>query len=300
VNRKEKRRFFTIERSGALAGYLFILPFVIGFILFFLVPLAQSLQNSVSLVEMNRTGRTLTFVGWQHYADLIFKNSLYLPMLAAYFQTMGYELVFILIFSLFIALLLQQKFKGRTLARAVFFLPVIVSSGIVINILGNDLSNQAMRESTNIFISNNRVITDLLLEAQLGLPMIDSLLAVIGTIFDLTWKSGVQILLFLAALHAIPTSFYEASEIEGASGWVSFWKITFPMISPYILVCFVVTVVESFSDYNNPLINAIYTEIRAMNYGPGSAMAWGYTVSVFVALGIVLGITSRRVFYMVE
>jgi ABC-type sugar transport system permease subunit len=283
-----------------LAGYLFILPFIVGFVRFFFVPLVQSALNSFSLVEMSRSGFSRSYVGLQHYSDLIFKNSLYLPLLAGYFQTMGYELVFILIFSMFIALLLQQKFRGRTLARVVFFLPVIVSSGIVINIIGNDLSNQAMRESTNIFISNNRIITELLLEAQLGLPMIDALLSVVGTIFDLTWKSGVQILLFLAALHSIPTSFYEASEIEGASGWVSFWKITFPMISPYILVCFVVTVVESFSDYNNLLINSIYTEVRAMNYGPGSAMAWMYTVTVFAALGIILGLVSRKVFYIVD
>ncbi len=295
-----KRKFFTIERSGALAGYLFILPFIIGFVLFFLMPLIQSARNSFSVVEMGRTGFTLNPVGLQHYSDLIFKNSQFLPMLAGYFQTIAYELVFILIFSLFLALLLQQKFRGRTLARAIFFLPVIVSSGIVISIIGSDLTNQAMRENTNIFISNNRVIMDLLIEAQLGLPMIEALLSVVSTIFDLTWKSGVQILLFLAALHSIPTSFYEASEIEGASGWVSFWKITFPMISPYILVCFVITVVESFSDYNNLLINTIYTEIRAMNYGPGTAMAWVYTLSVFAALGVVLGLTSRRVFYMVD
>jgi ABC-type sugar transport system permease subunit len=141
---------------------------------------------------------------------------------------------------------------------------------------------------------------DILLEAHIGLPLIEALLGVVTAIFDLTWKSGVQILLFLAALHAIPRSFYEASDIEGASGWVGFWKITFPMISPYILVCIVITVVESFSDYDNPLIKSIYDEVRAMSYGPGSAMAWFYTLAVFIALGAVLGLISRKVFYMTD
>jgi ABC-type glycerol-3-phosphate transport system permease component len=142
------------------------------------------------------------------------------------------------------------------------------------------------------------VIASILLEARVGMPLISALLGVVGAIFDLTWKSGVQILLFLAALHAIPRSFYEASDIEGASAWVGFWKITFPMISPYILVCIVITVVESFSDYNQPLVKSIFDEIRAMSYGPGSAMAWFYTLTVFVGLGAVLGLISRKVFYM--
>ena len=293
-----KRRWLTIERRNALAGFAFISPFIAGFILFFLVPLIKSLENSFSSVEVTRYGFKLTWVGLKNYSDLLFKNANYLRNLTGYFAYIGYTTVFILIFSLFIALMLRQKFRGRTLARAVFFLPVIVSSGIVMSIIGNDLTSQAMRESSNVFISNNRVITNILLEAQIGLPLIEALLGVVTTIFDLTWKSGVQILLFLAALHAIPRSFYEAAEIEGASGWVSFWKITFPMISPYILVCIAITVIESFSDYNNPLLASIYAEIRAMSYGPGSAMAWFYTVTVFIALGIVLGLVSRKVFYM--
>jgi ABC-type sugar transport system permease subunit len=295
-----KRRWLTIERRNALAGYAFIFPFIIGFLLFFLVPLIRSLQNSLSSVAVSRSGFELTWVGLQNYSNLIFRDAEYLPNLWGYFQNIAYTLIFVMLFSLFIALMLQQNFRGRTLARAIFFLPVIVSSGIVISIIGGDLTNQAMRESSNIFITNNRVITDILLEAQIGLPLIQALLQVVSAIFDLTWKSGVQILLFLAALHSIPRSFYEASDIEGASGWVSFWKITFPMISPYILVCIVITVIESFSDYNNALLNSIFEEVRSMSYGPGSAMAWFYTLAVFVALGAVLALTSRKVFYMVD
>jgi ABC-type sugar transport system permease subunit len=298
----KKRKFLrlTIERREALAGFVFIMPFIVGFILFFLVPVIQSLRNSFSSVEVTRSGFLLTWVGLQNYSDLLFKDADYLQNLMGYFQYIAYTAFFVLLFSLFIALLLQQKFFGRTLARAVFFLPVIISSGIVINIIGGDLTNQAMRESSNIFITNNRVITELMVEAQIGMPVIEALLGVVSTIFDLTWKSGVQILLFLAALHSIPRSFYEASDIEGASAWVTFWKITFPMISPYILVCIVITVVESFSDYNNALLNSIFNEVRFMNYGKGSAMAWFYTVSVFAALGVTLGLTSKKVFYIVE
>jgi ABC-type sugar transport system permease subunit len=110
----------------------------------------------------------------------------------------------------------------------------------------------------------------------------------------------VQILLFLAALISIPKSFYEASNIEGASAWSTYWKITFPMVSPYILVAIVYTVVDSFTDYDNALINYIYDNIRQMFHGTASAMAWVYTLSVFALMGVIVGLTSRRVFYMVD
>ena len=297
---KRKRAFLSVKRRNSIAGLLYVSPFLFGFLLFFLTPMVSSFRNSFSIIEMQKTKQITTWVGLRNYGDLIFKNAEYLPLLTGYFRALAYQLPIVLVFSLFIGLILKQKFHGRTIARAVFFFPVIVSSGVVISILGNDLTNQSLRQNTTIFITNNKVLTDLLIEARVGAPVISFLLRTVETIFDLTWKSGVQILLFLAALMSIPDSFYEAGSIEGASGWVTFWKITFPMITPYILVCLVLTIVDSFTDYNNPLINYIYAEIRNINYGPSSAMAWVYTVSVFILMSVIIGLVSGKVFYMAD
>ena len=300
MNKKFRIPFLTMERRYGIAGLMFISPFLIGFFLFFIFPVISSVQRSFAHVTFTDAREVLEPVGFENYHDLFFRNPDFPQLLLGYFMIMLPQLIIVLIFAMFIALILQQEFFGRTLARAVFFLPVIVSSGIVISILGADLTNQAMRENTTIFITNNRILMDIMIDAQIGANVMETVINVVGIIFDLAWRSGVQILLFLAALTSIPKSFYEASNIEGASGWATFWKITFPMISPYILVCIVFTIVDSFTDYSNELIHYIYDHIRLLNYGPASAMAWVYTVSVLIVLGIILGLTSRRVFYMVD
>jgi ABC-type sugar transport system permease subunit len=300
-NTKKKRRaFFTMERRWGLAGVAFVSPFILGFFLFFMIPAITSVQRSFSEITRVEGREILTPAGLANYQDIFFRDPDFPQYLVGYFTQMMPQLIIVLIFSMFIALILQQKFKGRTLARAIFFLPVIISSGIVMNILGNDLTNQAAQESTAIFLTNNRILMDLMIDAQIGVPLIELVLDIVSSIFDLAWRSGVQILIFLAALIAIPKSFYEASHIEGASAWSTYWKITFPMVSPFILVCLVYTVVDSFTDYDNELINYIYENIRLLFYETASAMAWVYTLSVFIVMGIILGIVSRFVFYMVD
>ena len=297
---KHRKSFFTMERRWGMAGIAFVSPFIIGFVLFFLFPVIQSVQRAFVDVGWDQGREVWEPVGLDNFQNIFFRDPHFLQYLGEYFAQMLPQLIIVLIFSMFIALMLQQKFRGRTLARAVYFLPVIVSSGIVMSILGNDLTNQAAQESTAIFITNNRILMDLMVDAGFGAAMMEAVVDVVGTIFDLAWRSGVQILLFLAALIAIPKSFYEASTIEGASSWSTFWKITFPMISPFILVCLVYTIVDSFTDYDNELINYIYQNIRDLFYGTASAMSWVYTLAVFAVLGVIIGFVSRRVFYMVD
>jgi ABC-type sugar transport system permease subunit len=298
---KKRRAFLTMERRWGLAGLAFVSPFIVGFLLLFLFPVIQSVRRSFfEFISLSEGREVLEYVGWGNYIDIFTRDPDFPQLLRDYFVMMLPQLVIVLIFSMFIALMLQQKFRGRTLARAVFFVPVIISSGIVMSILGNDLTNEAARESTAIFMANNRVLADLMIDAQFAAPLIDRVIGIVSDIFDLAWRSGVQILIFLAALISIPQSFYEASKIEGASSWSTYWKITFPMVSPFILVCVVYTIVDSFTDYDNELINYIYQTIRDLFYGTASAMAWVYTLSVFVVLGVIVGLISRRVFYMVD
>ncbi|MCL2188412.1 MAG: sugar ABC transporter permease [Defluviitaleaceae bacterium] len=298
--KRKRRTILTMERRWGLAGVAFVSPFIIGFFMLFLFPAITSVRRAFVDVTWDQGREVWTPVGLDNFQHIFFRDPEYLQLLIDYFMQMLPQLVIVLIFSMFIALMLQQNFRGRTLARAIFFVPVIVSSGIVMNILGNDLTNQAAQESTALFMNENRILMDLMIDAQLGAGLIEMVIGIISQIFDLAWRSGVQILIFLSALIAIPKSFYEASTIEGASAWSTYWKITFPMISPYILVCVVYTIVDSFTDYDNELINYIYQNIRDLFYGTASAMSWVYTLAVFVVLGIILGLTSRRVFYMVD
>ena len=295
-----KRPIFTMERKHGLVGLLFVSPFLIGFFQFFLFPVIASVQRSFSHVRFVDAREVLEPVGFDNYLHIFFTDPEFLQLFVEYFQILLPQLAIVLIFSMFIALVLEQKFFGRTFFRAIFFVPVIVSSGIIISILSDDLTNQAMQENTAIFITNNRILINLLFDAGIGAPIIEAVLGIVNSIFDLAWRSGVQILLFLAALISIPKSFYEASKIEGASNWSTFWKITFPIISPFILVCIVYTIVDTFTDYSNPLINYIYETIRDLDYGTSSAMAWVYSLAVFLVLGATVGLASRRVFYMVE
>ncbi|MCL2499818.1 MAG: sugar ABC transporter permease [Defluviitaleaceae bacterium] len=295
------KKLFTMERRWGLAGLAFVSPFILGFLMLFLFPVIQSVRRSFfEFISLSEGREVLEYVGWGNYADIFTRDPDFPQLLRDYFVMMLPQLIIVLIFSMFIALILQQKFRGRTLARAVFFVPVIISSGIVMSILGNDLTNQAAQESTAIFMANNRVLADLMIDAEFAAPIIDQVIGIVSQIFDLAWRSGVQILIFLAALISIPQSFYEASKIEGANSWSTYWKITFPMVSPFILVCVVYTIVDSFTDYDNELINYIYDTIRNLFYGTASAMAWVYTLSVFVVLGVIVGLISRRVFYMVD
>ena len=211
----------------------------------------------------------------------------------------------IVIFSIFIAVILNQKFKGRTSARAVFFLPVIIATGPVIDIINGNMgssgANSTGEQFTTLFEAN---LVDQLLNF-LGIYNIsDKLTEIINTltsdIFNLVWNSGIQILLFLSALQGIPFSAKEAAQMEGATAWEYFWKITIPYISPQILTCIVYTIVDSFVDPSNEVMKLVLNKQADWAYGYASAMAWIYFAIIGVVLAIVVAIINKFVYYEVE
>ena len=210
----------------------------------------------------------------------------------------------ILVFSLFVAVILNQKFKGRTFSRAVFFLPVIIATGPVYNIINGNLQSTGNSDASQF---STMFSTDLLGELMefLGIYGIsDSMQTTIETvsdnIFGIVWNSGIQILIFLAALQNIPVSAKEAAQMEGATAWEYFWKITLPYVSPMILACFIFTVIDSFTDPNNVVMGRILDLQKDWQYGPASAMAWIYFAIVLVAVGIITAIINKFVYYEVE
>ncbi|MBO4389553.1 MAG: sugar ABC transporter permease [Lachnospiraceae bacterium] len=300
---KRSGKLRNLQQGNAVAGYLFISPFIIGFIFFEIYPLLQSLYLSFCEVKVATGGFETTFVNIANYKKAFTIDAYFNQMLVEELRNMAINVPVTLIFAFFIALLLNQEFKGRGLVRAIFFLPVILSSGVMVGLeYNNSLLNgiqDIIRES-----SNSTTVTSTLEEiltvsgGGLGRDALNVVFDAINRVYDIAMASGIQIIVFLSGLQTITTSMYEAAKIEGATAWETFWKITFPMISSLILVNLVYTVIDCFLNSNSNLMNKITTTMsRDLDYGFSSAMAWVYMVVVVAVIGILSWIISKRVYY---
>jgi ABC-type sugar transport system permease subunit len=304
------------ERKKSLYGYAFIAVWAIGIIFIFLGPLFMSIvyslsnttlvsRTNIAQFDMDRPGIHLEWNDGEHYYHALRRDGNFTVELAQSLGTMVPQVLMILIFSLFVAVLLNQKFKGRTLMRAIFFFPVLIATGPVIAIINGEIMASGATGGAAQF--STMFQTDMVDEFLrfLGLYNVSQEFAdFIGNatsdIFNLLWKSGIQILIFLSALQQIPTSAKEAASMEGATAWEFFWKITFPTISPMILANLIYTIIDTFSDSSNLVMRRVLMQANALEYGYAAALAWIYFGIIALALAIVVGIVSRFVFYAVD
>ncbi len=294
---KERRKAAAaLSTRQARAGYWFILPWVVGVIFLFLVPALTSLVYSFCSIKLRPGGLEMGFVGIKNYYDIFKTNPDFIPALLDSLKDMAYQVPIIAFFSMFIAQILNQKFVGRTFARVMFFLPVIIASGVILEKLsasGMSTSVNLGQQQTVFTFQEESVILKVLNQSGLNPKIIDYLKSLVGNIFDITWKSGIQILLYLSALQGIPKSYYEVSSMEGATAWEEYWKITFPLLSPMTLVCVVYTIIDSFTYYQNKVMQLIdANDVATGGAGIGSAMAWTY----FAIIGIILALIVKLVF----
>lgn len=296
----KRLRAMPYTKKKELYGFLFVLPWIFGFILFFAKPLFTSLIYSFQNLEMTPEGLRGIFIGWDNFQYAIFKDPAFIREATNSFVNMLYGVPLILVYSLFVAVMLKNKFRGRGFMRAVSFLPVIIASGVLMQILKEDVFSQGMRGGTeSVYLFTGAGINGILQELGLGAQLIEIFNNVIARIFDLTWRSGVQVLLFLAGLHAIPGFLYEASSIEGARPWEQFWKITLPMLTPMMLLNIIYTIIDTFTDYGNSVILMIYnTAFSQVRFGYSSALAWLYCLLIAVFLGAVYMLLKKRIVYM--
>ena len=294
-------RLRTIAHARANAGRTFILPWFIGIILFFLIPFVTSIVYSFHDLSFADGGRlTLDFVGFDNFAYAFTKDPDFMTVLGRTVLDIIYQVPIIVFFALFIAIILTQNFRGRVIFRAIFFLPVIITSGVIIYILNQDAFSGMISSSngSSAMMFQSSGLADMLIESKVPTVITSYVSTIINNIFNLTWKSGVQILLFIAALKNISSSLYEAAKVEGASGWETFWKISFPMISPILFANIIYTIIDSFTDYNNYIIqminNAAFSQIR---YGYSSAISWIYFIVIFIIILIVSFIVGKKVYY---
>ncbi len=303
VKRKGSR--IPYERRKGLYGYGFIAIWILGTIYFFILPLVESLIYSFNETKVSSGGMEMKFIGFQNYVNAFRKDQDYSKALIETLQNTALKTPLILIFSIFIAVILNQKFRGRTFARAVFFLPVIIATGPVIDIINGNMSTGGYAGGSEQFSSMFEAdLVDQLLNFLGVYNISDTLTETINSltsdIFNMVWNSGIQILLFLSALQGIPFSAKEAAQMEGATAWEYFWKITIPYISPMILASLVYTIVDSFVDPSNEVMTIVLNKSSSWEHGYSAAMAWAYFLIVGVVLAIVVAIINKFVYYEVE
>lgn len=298
---KKQSKVAGLQRRKAISGYLFIAPFIIGFLAFMVKPLFQSLYMSFCTVEVSPNGIHNVFKGLANYIQAFTIDTEFNRLLVEEISRMCINSLAIMVFSFFVALILNQKFKGRALVRAIFFLPVILSSGVILGVESNNAllaSVQNMVEETTSTTSVTDAIKSILLTSGIGASAFEKIFDIVDGIYDVAIASGIQIIIFLSGLQTISTNMYEAAAIEGCTAWESLWKITFPMISSLFLVNWIYTIVDFCMRSDNQVMEKISDQmIQYINYGFASAMSWIYFLIVIAIIGVSSFIISKGVYY---
>lgn len=305
------RKVVSLDKRKAKAGWLFVLPFVIGFLVIYLPVILDSLKYSFCTLKiLPGGGYSLTFVGFENYQKALFEDPSFVQVLLGGLKQLVLDVPAIVIFSLFMAVLLNGKILGRATFRAIFFIPVILSTGIISNIdAANTLSEymggtgsiddgSGNAASTVTEIVSLADVTWLFQGMQVGTELLSYAVSMVNNIFNIINRSGVQMLIFLAALQSISPAIYESCSIDGATAWETFWKITIPMVSPMILVNAIYTLIDSFTSESNTImsyIDSVYSQ--AGGNVLSTAMSWIYFIIVILAVAIVAAILSAYIFY---
>jgi ABC-type sugar transport system permease subunit len=286
LNAKRQRLLFFGKQYGV--GILFMLPWLIGFCTFVAYPVCYSLFMSFNQVTIAPTGFKYDWIGWENYKDAFVVDNVFPVELITYFQQMILMVPIIVIFALLMSLMLNQKFPGRFIYRAMFFLPVIFATGQVLS----ELFNQGAGEIPFIDQYNLGPI----IQQYVGREASETVMWVLGRAVLILWYSGVQILIFIAGFQTISPSIYEAVRIDGASPWDSFWKITLPASIPFISLNVLYTIVDLFTFPYNPVLAHIRKNMILLEtgYGYSNALAWIYFGFIFILIAIVMWFFSRN------
>lgn len=297
-----KKRNLTLMQRRGLTGYIFCIPWIVGFLLFFIVPVIKTAYYSFN--SFDKVTLEPSYIGIKNFS-YAFTGDAEFPQLLVSSLSNLVEVPLILIFSYFVALLIRKPFKGSAFVKSVFFLTVILASDLFLRIQSsvNEVNNAqmsvAMSESKELFsameaIDLSKYFTDFGISDSLMQYINDA----ISNIFSIMIRSGVQIFIFVAALHSIPESFYEAAHIEGCTSWEAFWTITFPMTGPVILINCIYTVVDSFGSYLNPVITYINDKsFTQFEFGYASALSWIYFICIALIIAAVYMIFRKKIFF---
>lgn len=283
------------EKRRILTAYGFIGPWLVGFLVFTVFPLLFSLYASFC----NWSFGGMEWAGIENYVA-IFSDA---DFWRCAMTTMLYGLIstpITLSFALLLALLINQKLKGIRFFRALYFLPVVAASDVISTTAGSILFKRVI--VFNVDLSSIGII---LSEQSKFIVSITAMLLTLGL-----WRTGIQMLIFLMGLSEVPHEYYEAADMDGATGWQKFWWVTIPSISPLILLNVLLTIVESFTglatimqiitrgyvqlfiwDYVN------YQAYSKGNWGAGLAVVWVFILVLLGLIGLIYRMVNRKVSY---
>lgn len=314
VKRSKSRRIASLDKRKAKSGWIFVLPFVIGFVVIYLPIIINSVIYSFSEFEtiaaIDGGGFILHNVGFTNFQTALVPGGEFRSILSSGLTQLIIDVPAIVIFSLFLAVILNEKMVGRAAFRAILFVPVILQTGLIAEIdATNELLKQMNDTSSSIEtgaasgtsvdqIVSATDISWLFSSMKVGTELVEVVLGLINRIYEIINRCGVQMLIFLAGLQSISPAIYESCDIDGATTWETFWKITVPMISPMILVNTVYTVIDAFTSSSNVVmsyISKIYS--GAGGYVLSAAMSWIYFLLVIGCIALVVGVLSAFIFY---
>lgn len=282
--------WYRIVHSQTFSGYMFLLPWIIGFLAFVAYPIIQTFVFSLSEVEVRPGEISTSFAGFKNYAQALINDGNFISALSDYVMEIILYVPVITVISLILAMLLNSKLKGTGFFRSVFFFPVIITSGPVIKMF--------IDQGVASFPGIEKLINFSELSETLPQFLVDALQFLTSEFIMILWFSGIQLLVFMTGLQKMDKSMYEAAKIDGATKWEMFWKITLPALNPTIVLVVVFTVVMQSIFSLNPIITKIQNDMNATDgsggYGYASAMAWIYFIVMLVILGLAVLIFKKH------
>lgn len=286
-----KKKVNAYKRRQNRLGYLFMLPWIIGFVIFTLFPFVATIYLSFTDVRTSVRGWEIDFVGMANYVTAFFKNTEFVPALLEFLAMIIPYTFVVIIVSFIIAYLMSKLTKFRGMFRTIYFLPVIIMSGPVMSQILDANVSEHMEEVSRydgLFIMN-------MIESY-SPQFAHTLGGVLDELSVILWFTGIPIVLFINGLQKINPSLFEAAKIDSANSWQILWKIIIPMIKPIALVCTIFTIAQLGTYDTNPVYGLIKTATGNMSGGLGYAAtyAWIYSLIVLLIIGAAFLIFKDR------
>ena len=294
-----KNKRLSLEAKRVKVGYLFTLPFIIGAAVAIVYPIIVSVIYSFADITANASGYNIKFVGLGNYNNIFNIDPTFKRILLNTLKSTALNVPVVIIFSFFLASVLNTEFKGRGMARTVLFLPMILNSNLVKSILSGDAVMGSVTEKSSADTAQiSGAFEGFLSKLDIGTGVTDLLVSSVDNITNILAMSVIPIIIMLAGLQSVSKSVYEASYVEGATKWEVFWKISLPIVSPMILVSVIYCIIDSFTSVDNAVIEKVKAvSFTDLEFGLGSAMAWSYLLIVLAIVALVYLSVNRFVSY---
>lgn len=283
----------TIRQKESMKALVFFIPLIIGLITFFIIPVFKSFLFSISDVTSGGNGYQIDIKDFSAYYRAMKEHNSYRQTVVEAIMNTVSTTPLIILFSFFMASVLNQNFKGKTFFRTVLFLPLALTimETLTITLESSMGAYSGYKNEGTAAVSFTTQISEFLLQSGLAEEIVDNLVALVDAIYGIIDESSIQILVMLIGMQSVSPALYEAATVEGATPWESFWKITFPMVSPMILVCIIYTIIDSFTNQGSNVMSLMKTEAYTnLDFSLSSAMGWIYFLMIAVVLVVVAGL----------